>query len=78
MPSTLLSIQWSGRVVFDRDYRLTRFWQLLGWPTVMIIDANGRVAFPCTFYPVNQVTGEPVPHPKAKEEIIRILSEITG
>jgi hypothetical protein len=65
------------RILLDEDYRLITSWNLYGMRTVMILDADGTVVFPCTLYPINLVTGEPVCHPRAKVELARILSEIS-
>lgn len=65
------------RILLDEDSRLITSWNLYGMPTVMIIDADGTVVFPCTLYPINLVTGEPVCHPQAKEELARILRKIS-
>lgn len=62
-------------VLFDRDIRLNRLWHIYGLPTIMIIDADGRVVLPCVFYPINRITGEPVLHPEAKMEIARLLAD---
>ena len=65
------------RILLDEDDRLITSWNLYGMPTVMILDADGTVVFPCTLYPTNLLTGEPVCHPQAREELARILSEIS-
>jgi hypothetical protein len=45
------------RILLDRDYHLQRLWMLYGIPTVFVLDRQGRVAFPCTFYIANRASG---------------------
>ena len=63
--------RWTG--LLDFDLRLTRFWGIVGLPSVMIMDGDGEVLFPSTIFPVRTVGGTPKIHPGALDELRRIL-----
>ena len=64
------------RVVYDDFHRLTFSWLLHSLPGVMILDAEGVVAFPFTSYPVDSSSGVPVSAPGAMTELAAILHQI--
>lgn len=64
------------RVVYDDFRRLTFTWVLHSQPGVMILDAEGVVAFPFTAYPVDTSSGVAVSAPGAMAELAEILNQI--
>lgn len=65
-------------VLLDRDQELLWTWQLVGWPSVMIVDGDGTVLFPSTFYPTSIHTGEWQVHPEAINVLRGILDQAVG
>ena len=62
-------------VALDPGYRLQRWWLIYGAPTVLILDGDGTVLFPCSFLLADHRTGEPVLHPGALDALREVLDE---
>lgn len=65
-------------VLFDLDSRLGTHWNLYVSRSILILDADGTVLFPCTLFPINLASGAPVAHPQAAAELARVLDEMLG
>lgn len=65
--------EWIG--LLDPDGRLGMFWTVFARPSLMILDADGTVLFPITFYPTNVINDVVYVHPKAIEELRAILNQ---
>lgn len=48
-------------VLYELDDQLSRFWGISGTPSVMIIDAHGKVVLPFTLLPYQRVDGQVQP-----------------
>lgn len=62
---------------FDPDGRLASFWSMFLAGSLLIVDADGAVAFPMTPYPVNGVDGVWRVHPDALNTLRGILHEVS-
>jgi len=65
-------------ILLDIDGKLARYWTLCVLPSVIILDGDGTVFFPCTQFPINLISGDPVVHPQAIPELTRILDDMLG
>jgi len=65
-------------VLFDLDNLLVAHWNLYVSRSVLILDSDGTVWFPCTLFPLNLASGSPVPHPQAASEFAKTLDEMLG
>jgi len=62
--------------ICDDLTKLTFHWLLYARPSVMVIDSDGTVTFPCTAYPVDTSSGVPVSVQGAIDEIAALLDEL--
>jgi hypothetical protein len=68
----------SWTIVFDLGERLVASWCLVGYPSVIVLDEDGVVRLPFTFYPTNSAGGKLRVHPEAENAIRNILDEIAN
>ncbi|MBN1858886.1 hypothetical protein JW848_06745 [Candidatus Bipolaricaulota bacterium] len=68
-----IAAEWT--VALDPGYRLQRWWLIYGAPMVMILDGDGTVLFPCSFFLADHRTGEPVLHSGAIDALREVLDE---
>lgn len=64
------------RILLDRDYRVQRLWMLYGAPTVFVLDREGRVVFPCSFYVADRASGATVFPARALDALRDVLREV--
>jgi len=65
--------RWTG--VLDVDLHLTRFWGIVGLPSIMIVNGNGKVLFPSTIVPIRTVASTPEIRSGVLDELRRILAD---
>jgi hypothetical protein len=65
-------------MLLDPDYRLQTLWLLYGVPSVFVLDAEGRVALPCTFV-VGELTNGVFSIPSASvDSMRRVLGQVSS
>jgi hypothetical protein len=64
-------------LLYDPGSRLASFWGMPGYPSIMILSANGEVLLPFTLYPVLVVDGRQETHPNALSALLEILQTAT-
>ncbi|MBN1858589.1 hypothetical protein JW848_05220 [Candidatus Bipolaricaulota bacterium] len=60
-------------VLVDWDYRLAESWLVYGSPSVMVIDAEGRVVLPSSFFPLDHSDGCQRVHPQCLDVLRRLV-----